>query len=76
MSITSYNEWGEGTQIEPARPHVSANGSAYADYAPRAPAFYMERTREWITRARAARGCVAPPPARAEAATPEPRVEL
>ena len=46
-----------GTQIEAARPHTTANGSSYADYAPRAPSFYMERTKEWVQKARSARGC-------------------
>ena len=55
VTITSYNEWGEGTQIEAARPHAPANGTAYADYLPNAPDFYMRRTREWIGEAR--RGC-------------------
>ena len=25
ISVTSYNEWGEGTQIEPAVPHVTTH---------------------------------------------------
>ena len=45
------------TQLEPARPHTTRSGTSYADYAPRAPDFYMQRTKEWVTRARAARGC-------------------
>ena len=60
VTITSFNEWGEGTQIEAARPHVTGNGSAYADYAPDPANFYMERTREWVQRARRERGCDEP----------------
>ena len=49
ITITSFNEWGEGTQIEEARPHVvPSSGSAYADYGPDGPDFYMHRTRTWI----------------------------
>lgn len=58
ITITSYNEWGEGTQIEGARPHTSRNGSrAYADYTPDGPQFYMKRTKEWVEQAK--RGCEA-----------------
>ncbi len=33
VSITSFNEWGEGTQIEAARSHVDpATGAAFEDY--------------------------------------------
>ncbi|MFN9909628.1 MAG: alpha-mannosidase, partial [bacterium] len=55
MTLTSYNEWGEGTQIEPARSHTSVNGSVYADYSPLPPDFYLQRTRAWVEEAR--RGC-------------------
>ena len=56
VTITSYNEWGEGTQIEAARPHISANGSVYSDYVPHSPGFYMERTRVWVDEAH--KGCM------------------
>lgn len=58
ITITSFNEWGEGTQIEAARPHVSTSGLrplGYADYSPDAPSFYMDKTKEWVLQAR--RGC-------------------
>jgi len=44
ISVTSYNEWGEGTQIEPAVPHTSRNGLRYEDYSPEAPDFYLKET--------------------------------
>ena len=46
VGVTSYNEWHEGTQIEPARPFASAEFT-YEDYAPRAPTWYLDRTRHW-----------------------------
>jgi glycoprotein endo-alpha-1,2-mannosidase len=52
VTITSFNEWGEGTQIEGARPHVNPSGNAYADYLPGGSNEYMERTRRWVAQAR------------------------
>lgn len=49
ISITSFNEWHEGTQIEPA---VSKKIPAftYEDYAPRSPDYYLEQTAYWVER--------------------------
>lgn len=49
IGITSFNEWHEGTQIEPA---VAFEHEAfeYLDYAPRAPDYYLERTAHWLQR--------------------------
>jgi glycoprotein endo-alpha-1,2-mannosidase len=54
VTITSYNEWLEGTQIEAARPTARANGFAYATYAgawglhgTRSVSAYMSRTGYW-----------------------------
>eukprot|EP00929_Paragymnodinium_shiwhaense_P090787 TRINITY_DN50896_c1_g1_i1.p1 TRINITY_DN50896_c1_g1~~TRINITY_DN50896_c1_g1_i1.p1 ORF type:complete len:397 (+),score=62.63 TRINITY_DN50896_c1_g1_i1:23-1213(+) len=47
ISITSYNEWGEGTQIEAAAPYTSPGGRRYADYVPNPPDYYMKLTKEW-----------------------------
>jgi glycoprotein endo-alpha-1,2-mannosidase len=47
VGITSFNEWHEGTQIEPAMPkHIQ--GFTYLDYLPLAPDYYLSRTAYWI----------------------------
>jgi len=46
VAITSFNEWHEGTQIEPARPYKTT-GFTYLDYTPQADDYYITRTRYW-----------------------------
>jgi hypothetical protein len=46
--ITTFNEWHEGTQIEPAEAGVtSLKGYNYLDYEDLSPEGYLEMTREW-----------------------------
>ncbi len=49
IGITSFNEWHEGTQIEPAVPKQIPDFK-YLDYTPLAPEYYLDRTRYWVNR--------------------------
>ena len=47
ISITSFNEWHEGTQIEKAIPKSSI-GLFYKDYSPNSADFYLKLTKEFV----------------------------
>ncbi|XP_062889248.1 glycoprotein endo-alpha-1,2-mannosidase-like isoform X1 [Mobula hypostoma] len=46
ITITSFNEWHEGTQIEKAVPKKTSQ-VVYLDYLPHKPDIYLEITRKW-----------------------------
>lgn len=47
ISVTSFNEWHEGTQIEKAIPK-SGNGFRYKDYLPNGSDYYLKLTRTFV----------------------------
>ncbi|XP_061177404.1 glycoprotein endo-alpha-1,2-mannosidase-like [Saccostrea echinata] len=49
VSITSFNEWHEGTQIETAVPKVTKNFT-YSDYGSGGPQFYLNLTRQCLSK--------------------------
>ena len=53
ISVTSFNEWHEGTQIESAIPKTGGQ-TTYLDYLPNKPTAYLEITRTWAMKFREA----------------------
>ncbi|XP_043924511.1 glycoprotein endo-alpha-1,2-mannosidase-like [Protopterus annectens] len=51
ISVTSFNEWHEGTQIEKAVPK-RAGHLVYQDYLPHKPDIYLELTHKWAAKYR------------------------
>lgn len=49
VGITSFNEWHEGTQIEPATP-FRFGPFDYQDYTPLPADYYLRRTNYWLSR--------------------------
>lgn len=50
VSVTSFNEWHEGTQIEPAVPKHAEGRGDYRNYGKLPPEGYLKRTRVWAMR--------------------------
>lgn len=51
VTITSFNEWHEGSIIEPPQSGIyDGNGYSYADFGSLPPEGYLDLTREWVNK--------------------------
>lgn len=48
VTITSFNEWHEGSMIEPAKRSTPGGTRTYKDYGTLDPTYYLTRTRYWV----------------------------
>ena len=55
IAVTSFNEWHEGTQIEPAVDHTTTGGVVFNGYGTLGPDGYLKLTKQWADEFRARR---------------------
>ena len=61
ISVTSFNEWHEGSQIEPAKSQPVHGQPDYLSYLPRQPDYYLTLTRKWVELYRNSSNTIAQP---------------
>ena len=48
ITVTSFNEWHEGSQIEPATSQTAHGQHKYLSYQPHQPDYYLKLTNKWV----------------------------